>query len=91
MNESIRQKTVVGLRHACKGLVAAAAMFTGVTSAAELPEVNWRMQALWDAGTTPYEFEKRFVSRVSELTEGQFTIRLFAGGQLAPSAQAFEA
>ena len=53
--------------------------------------VSWRMQALWDAGTTPYEFEKRFVERVSQLTGGAFTIRLFSGGQLAPSAQAFDA
>lgn len=55
------------------------------------PEVSWRMQALWDAGTTPYEYEKNFVERVAELTDGKFQIRLFAGGQLAPSAQAFEA
>lgn len=55
------------------------------------PSVNWRMQALWDAGTTPYEYEKKFVERVAELTDDQFQIRLFAGGQLAPSAQAFEA
>jgi TRAP-type mannitol/chloroaromatic compound transport system substrate-binding protein len=60
-------------------------------AAQELPSVNWRMQALWDAGTTPYEYEEKFVERVSELTNGKFEIRLFAGGQLAPSAQAFEA
>ncbi|MDX1553805.1 MAG: hypothetical protein R3198_14355, partial [Marinobacter sp.] len=86
MNKTISQRAVVGLRHVCTSLVAAAALFTSVSSAAELPEVNWRMQALWDGGTTPYEFEKRFVNRVSELTDGKFTIRLFAGGQLAPSA-----
>jgi len=62
-----------------------------LVSAEELPNVNWRMQALWDAGTTPYEYEEKFVERVSELTDGKFEIRLFAGGQLAPSAQAFEA
>lgn len=62
-----------------------------VAIAEELPSVNWRMQALWDAGTTPYEYEEKFVERVSELTDGRFEIRLFAGGQLAPSAQAFEA
>ncbi|WP_129139522.1 TRAP transporter substrate-binding protein DctP [Modicisalibacter coralii] len=62
-----------------------------VASADEMPSVNWRMQALWDAGTTPYNYEKKFVQRVAELTDGKFQIRLFAGGQLAPSAQAFEA
>eukprot|EP00003_Mantamonas_plastica_P022586 TRINITY_DN3871_c0_g2_i1.p2 TRINITY_DN3871_c0_g2~~TRINITY_DN3871_c0_g2_i1.p2 ORF type:complete len:352 (+),score=70.32 TRINITY_DN3871_c0_g2_i1:494-1549(+) len=60
-------------------------------SAEDMPSVNWRMQALWDAGTTPYEYEKKFVKRVADLTDGKFQIRLFAGGQLAPSAQAFEA
>lgn len=60
-------------------------------SAEDMPSVNWRMQALWDAGTTPYEYEEKFVKRVADLTDGKFQIRLFAGGQLAPSAQAFEA
>ncbi len=53
--------------------------------------VKWRMQALWDPGTTPQKFEERFVKRVSELTGGRFTIELFAGGQLVPAAQAFDA
>ncbi len=26
--------------------------------------VTWRMQALWDGGTTPQKFEERFVARV---------------------------
>ncbi|WP_111498013.1 MULTISPECIES: TRAP transporter substrate-binding protein DctP [Marinobacter] len=72
-------------------LVAASAALPGLAAADELPSVNWRMQALWDAGTTPYEYEKQFVQRVADLTDGKFQIRLFAGGQLAPSAQAFEA
>ncbi|MCB9948742.1 MAG: TRAP transporter substrate-binding protein DctP [Rhodospirillaceae bacterium] len=53
--------------------------------------VNWRMQALWDANTTPLAFEERFVARVAELTGGQFNIRLFSGGQLVPANQAFDA
>lgn len=67
------------------------AALPAIGHAASSPEVSWRMQALWDAGTTPYEYEKKFVERVAELTDGKFQIRLFAGGQLAPSAQAFEA
>ncbi|MDP3544619.1 MAG: TRAP transporter substrate-binding protein DctP, partial [Phreatobacter sp.] len=50
-----------------------------------------RMQALWDPGTTPQKFEERFVKRVGELTGGKFTIDLFAGGQIVPAAQAFDA
>lgn len=53
--------------------------------------VEWRMQALWDGGTTPFEFEKAFVARVSELTDGKFDIKLFSAGQLVPAAQAFDA
>src|SRR3546814_16595194 len=53
--------------------------------------VKWRMQALWDPGTTPQKFEERFVKRVAELTGGKFTIELFAGGQIVPAAQAFDA
>ncbi|SIS92949.1 TRAP transporter substrate-binding protein DctP [Neptunomonas antarctica] len=73
------------------GVLVSAIPFTQQAYAEELPTVNWRMQALWDAGTTPFEYEKKFVQRVSDLTNGKFKIRLFAGGQLAPSAQAFEA
>src|SRR5690606_1379208 len=31
---------------------------------AQSPAVTWRMQALWDGGTTPQKFEERFVARV---------------------------
>ncbi|MCD0503266.1 TRAP transporter substrate-binding protein DctP [Bordetella petrii] len=53
--------------------------------------VNWRMQALWDGGTTPQKFEERFVKRVAELTDGKFKIELFSAGQLVPANQAFDA
>lgn len=53
--------------------------------------VEWRMQALWDGGTTPFEFEKAFVARVAELTDGKFDIKLYSAGQLVPAAQAFDA
>jgi TRAP-type mannitol/chloroaromatic compound transport system substrate-binding protein len=91
MKLQIQQKARGYIRRTLGGFVAAAALASGVAVAAEQPTVNWRMQALWDAGTTPYEFEKKFVERVSQLTDGKFTIRLFGGGQLVPSAQAFEA
>lgn len=53
--------------------------------------VQWRMQALWDGGTTPFEFEKKFAARVAELTGGKFDIKLFSAGQLVPANQAFDA
>ncbi|WP_018717547.1 substrate-binding domain-containing protein [Arhodomonas aquaeolei] len=73
------------------GAAASTLGLPALSVAQDEPKVSWRMQALWDAGTTPYEFEKRFVERVSELTGGRFSIKLYSGGQLVPSAQAFEA
>ena len=71
------------------------AIFAGLSafagSAAAQETVNWRMQSLWDANTTPQKFEERFVARVAELTDGNFQIRLFSGGQIVPAAEAFEA
>ncbi|MBL0945128.1 MAG: TRAP transporter substrate-binding protein DctP [Hydrogenophaga sp.] len=58
---------------------------------AQSPAVTWRMQALWDGGTTPQKYEERFVARVAELTGGRFKINLFAAGQIVPAAQAFDA
>lgn len=54
-------------------------------------KVKWRMQALWDGGTTPQKFEERFVKRVAELTDNAFEIELFSAGQLVPANQAFDA
>lgn len=79
--------------HAGAGTAAAAATLALPTmaSAKELPKVSWRMQALWDGGTTPMRFEEMFVKRVADLTQGQFDIRLFSGGQLVPSNKGFSA
>ncbi|QPC44667.1 TRAP transporter substrate-binding protein DctP [Kaustia mangrovi] len=68
---------------------AAALAMPAVARAQE--KVSWRMQALWDGGTTPFEFEKRFVERVAALTDGQFEIKLFSAGQIVPANQAFDA
>lgn len=73
---------------------AVAAGTLGMTTAASaktLPKISWRMQALWDGGTTPMRFEEMFVKRVAELTQGKFNIRLFSGGQLVPSNKGFSA
>jgi len=72
------------------GAVALAAGTLGRPALAQ-GAVKWRMQALWDPGTTPQKFEERFVKRVAELTGGKFTIELFAAGQIVPAAQAFDA
>lgn len=71
--------------------VGAAALAMPHAARAQAPTVTWRMQALWDGGTTPQKFEEQFVARVAELTGGRFKINLFAAGQIVPAAQAFDA
>lgn len=83
-------------RRAALGAVAAAgATMAASTFArpalAQSGTVAWRMQALWDGGTTPQKYEEKFVARVAELTGGKFKITLFAAGQIVPAAQAFDA
>lgn len=71
--------------------IGAAALAMPHVARAQAPTVTWRMQALWDGGTTPQKFEEQFVARVAELTGGRFKINLFAAGQIVPAAQAFDA
>lgn len=72
--------------------VAGAAAVLATPHVARAQEVTqWRMQALWDANTTPMAYEHRFVERVKELTSGRFVIQPFSGGQLVPANQAFDA
>ena len=71
----------VGRRQIIKTAVAATAVASvAVPTAvhAQGAATTWRMQALWDGGTTPQKFEERFVARVAELTGGRFKINLFA-------------
>lgn len=77
-----------GLTAAALGTLGAPAVLRRARAA---EAVSWRMQALWDPGTTPQKFEAKFVERVAELTGGQFEIQLFAAGQIVPAAQGFDA
>lgn len=82
-----RRKVLTG----AAGAGAAGVLAFPAIARAQSPAVVWRMQALWDGGTTPQKFEERFVARVAELTGGRFRIDLFAAGQIVPAAQAFDA
>lgn len=74
---------------AATALAAPAVMSAGSARAQNV--TKWRMQALWGGGTTPMRYEERFCARVAELTAGSLVIEPFAGGQIVPSAQAFDA
>ncbi|MDT0684420.1 TRAP transporter substrate-binding protein DctP [Roseicyclus sp. F158] len=77
------------LRLGAAGLAAPA--IVAATSVRAQGTTSWRMQALWGGGTTPMLYEEKFCERVAELTGGTLEITPFAGGQIVPSAQAFDA
>ena len=72
-------------------LAAPAIVSANTKPASAQRRVEWRMQALWDGGTTPMNYEEAFCSRIRELTGGTFDIKAFAGGAIVPNAQAFDA
>lgn len=53
--------------------------------------IKWRMQVLWDPGTTPYKVGEKFVERVKEETGGRLDIKLFSPGALVPTNQMLDA
>lgn len=86
-DKAVQRRNILKSTLAAAAAVGAAAPLASHAQAT----VTWRMQALWDGGTTPQKFEERFVARVAELTGGRFKINLFAAGQIVPAAQAFDA
>ncbi len=83
--------TMMNRRQVLAGSALAGAALAMPAVARAQDTVTWRMQALWDGGTTPFEYEKKFAERVSELTGGKFEIKLFSAGQIVPANQAFDA
>src|SRR5690606_33024427 len=99
-DDNRRRRSMEQTHRGRRALLGRAAAVTATAGAASLAvpravfaqaNVTWRMQALWDGGTTPQKFEERFVARVGELTGGRFKIDLFSAGQIVPAAQAFDA
>lgn len=86
--------TITNRRNALRLTAAAALAAPAVVSATSVRAqgvTKWRMQALWGGGTTPQLYEEKFCARVAELTGGTLEITPFAGGQIVPAAQAFDA
>lgn len=73
------------------GAAAVAASRLSTPAIAQDQKVSWRIQSLWDGGTTPQKFEEMFVQKVAELTDGNFELKLFSAGQIVPPAQSFDA
>jgi TRAP-type mannitol/chloroaromatic compound transport system substrate-binding protein len=53
--------------------------------------VKWRMQVLWDPGTTPYKVGEKFVERVKEESGGRLEIKMFPPGSLVPTNEMLDA
>ncbi|ETA49413.1 TRAP transporter substrate-binding protein DctP [Ponticoccus alexandrii] len=86
--------TITNRRNALRLTAAAALAAPAIVSATSVRAqgvTKWRMQALWGGGTTPQLYEEKFCARVAELTGGTLEITPFAGGQIVPAAQAFDA
>ncbi|KZY33517.1 C4-dicarboxylate ABC transporter substrate-binding protein [Roseovarius sp. HI0049] len=81
-------------RHMLRMTAASALAAPAIVSASAVRAqgvTQWRMQALWGGGTTPMLYEEKFCERVKQLTGGSLEITPFAGGQIVPAAQAFDA
>lgn len=89
MTKQFTRRSIV--KWSAAGAALAAASPLARPAIAQGKAVSWRMQALWDGGTTPQKYEQMFVERVGKLTDGNFKIELFSAGQIVPPAQAFDA
>jgi len=68
------------------GVIAAPAI------AAELPAITWRLASSFPKSLdTIYGAADTFTKRVSQLTGGKFTIRVFAAGEIVPGLQVLDA
>jgi TRAP-type mannitol/chloroaromatic compound transport system substrate-binding protein len=80
---SFLKKAAVGV---AAGSVAAPAI------AQSLPSVQWRLAASWPKSLdTLFGGADLVARRVSEMTDGKFQIRTFAGGEIVPSLQVLDA
>lgn len=89
MTNSISRRSLLQLT--AGGVAVAASARLATPAIAQDAKVSWRIQSLWDGGTTPQKFEEMFVQKVAEKTGGAFELKLFSAGQIVPPAQSFDA
>ena len=74
------------------GLAAAAAAIAGPAIAQSAPEVKWRLTSSFPKSLdTIYGGADLFSRAISEATDGKFQVQVFAGGEIVPGLQAFDA
>ncbi|MEA5521746.1 TRAP transporter substrate-binding protein [Limnoraphis robusta] len=65
---------------------------TTSTTAGALPNVRWKMATSWPTSLkTLYGAAQRVAQRVSEMTDGRFSIQVFAAGEIVPGLQVLDA
>lgn len=81
--------TLGGLLSACGGSTSTPA---GNAPAAEAKTYNWKMVTTWPPNFPIFqEGVKRFADDVKTLSNGQLKIKVYAGGELVPALQVFDA
>ena len=74
------------------GLAAAAAAIARPAIAQSAPEVKWRLTSSFPKSLdTIYGGAELFSRAISEATDGKFQVQVFAGGEIVPGLQAFDA
>jgi len=61
------------------------------TPAPEAEVVKWRLTGPWAAGTTLYIVMEDFAQRVSDMTDCNFQVEVYAGGAICPMYEEYDA
>ncbi|PPT10975.1 TRAP transporter solute receptor unknown substrate 6 [Geitlerinema sp. FC II] len=85
--------TQAGIGTASATVLAACTQSSGpAVDATSLPRIDWRMATSWPPSLdTIYGGAKTISRRVSEMTDGRFTITPYAAGELVPALQVLDA
>src|SRR6202158_6558910 len=74
------------------GLGVAASAVAAPAIAQSMPEIKWRMTCSWPKSLdTLYGAAELMAKNVAEATDNKFQIQVFAGGEIVPALQAFDA
>src|SRR5260370_28774373 len=82
------------LKKAAAGVAASAAATTAAAPAIaqSQPTISWRMATSWPKSLdTLYGGAELVAKRVGEITDGKFTIRAFAAGEIVPGLAVLDA
>ncbi len=71
---------------------AAAAITVGAPAVIASPKIQWTATSFWNPKIKiMFDMAKAFCEEVKEMTDGQFEIKLYGGGELVPPPGAFDA